>query len=94
MTPFYAQQPLTGGNRRRKPKHIAPRLLDWLCNGVPVYIRRRPHDGKVYATLYDYSPFIKEEPLEVVRVPIKVDTPKEFKPEEHPSVLKALERHK
>lgn len=69
---------------------VSPRLLDWALNGVPVYIRRRPADNKLYATTYDFSQFIKEPPLATVRVPVGADTPRDFKPEEHPKVLKAL----
>ena len=48
-----------------------PRTLDYLINGVPVYIRRRPTDGVAYATTYDFSRFIKEPPLATVRVRIE-----------------------
>lgn len=71
-------------------KSVSPRMLDWALNGVPVYIRRRPIDGCVYATLHDYSRFLKEEPLATVRVAITAETPADFNPEDHPSVLKKL----
>lgn len=84
----------TGGARVREAKHISPRLLDWVLNGVPVYIRRRPSDGIAYATTTDFSKFLTEAPLETIRVTIKKDTPKEFDPCTDPKVLAALERHK
>lgn len=84
----------TGGARIRAPQHVSPRLLDWVLNGVPVYIRRRPADGVPYATTYDFSKFLTEAPLETVRVQIAKDTPKEFDPCTAPSVLKALEKHR
>lgn len=69
---------------------ISPRLLDWAINGVPVYIRRRPFDGVIYATTHDFSRFIDEPVLATVRVPITAETPADFNPEEHESVLKKL----
>jgi len=49
-------------------RKISARELDWVLNGVPVYIRRRPLDGKLYATRFDFSQFVKEPPLATVRV--------------------------
>lgn len=70
---------------------LSPRLLDWALNGVPVYIRRRPADGVAYATTYDYSRFLPNEPpLDTVRVMIKPDTPASFDPTTAPIVLKLL----
>lgn len=71
-------------------RKISARELDWVLNGVPVYIRRRPLDGKLYATMFDFSQFVKEPPLATVRVRLAKDTPKDFKPEEHESVLKKI----
>lgn len=71
---------------KRRPK-MTPRQLDWILNGVPVYIRRRPSDGEVYATMYDFSRFIKEAPLAEVRVKITVETPKDYDPCTAPKVL-------
>jgi hypothetical protein len=65
-------------------------MLDWVLNGVPVYIRKRPSDGKLYATTYDFGRFLKEPALATVRVRLAKDTPKDFKPEEHRSVLKKM----
>jgi hypothetical protein len=69
---------------------VTPRMLDWAINGVPVYIRRAPVDGKAYATTYDYSRFIKEPPLETVRLMVKPDTLASWKPEEDPRILAKL----
>lgn len=69
---------------------ITPRLLDIVANGYPVFIRRRK-DGSIYATGHDFSNFLPDEPpLATVRVPITRDTPADFKPEEHASVLSKL----
>lgn len=76
---------------RRKPKMVmTPRLLDWILNGVPVYIRKRPADGALYATKYDFSRFIREEPVATVHVKITVETPKDFDPCGAPAVLAKL----
>lgn len=73
---------------------VTPRQLDWALNGMPVYIRRRPADGVAYATTYDFSRFIREEPLQVIRV--KFDTIEQFRdynPEKDPRIIRALEKH-
>lgn len=57
-------------SRRRIERNLTPRALDWACNGVPVYIRRRPVDGAVYATTFDFSKFVRDEPLETLRLPV------------------------
>lgn len=75
--------------RKHVPKPT-PRLLDWVLNGVPVYIRKRPIDGVLYATMTDFSRFIKEEPEATVRVKIAPDTPKDFDPCGAPEVLAKL----
>lgn len=74
---------------KRMPKPT-PRMLDWALNGVPVYIRKRPIDGQFYATMTDFSRFIKEAPEAEVRVRITVDTPKDFDPCGAPEVLAKL----
>lgn len=74
---------------------MTPRALDWMCNGVPVYIRRRPTDGGVYATTYDFSRFIREEPLETLRIPVgDLQDIRMWTPEQDPRVIEALARHK
>jgi len=65
---------------------VRPGVLDALINGTKVYINRRPQDGSVYATVHDFSRF-GVETLKVVRVPLSC-----LEPEQHPDVLKALER--
>lgn len=70
--------------------NISPRALDWILNGVPVYIRRAPIDGKAYATTYDFSKFVREAPLEIMRLPIEKDTLATWKPEADPRVIKKL----
>ena len=80
---------------RRAERHVTPRALDWMCNGVPVYIRRRPADGSVYATTYDFSRFIREEPLETLRIPVgDLQDIRMWTPEQDPRVIEALARHK
>lgn len=82
----YNGKPEVYMGHKRKPK-MTPRLMDWILNGVPVYIRKRPSDGVLYATTHDYSRFIREEPEATVRVKITVETPKDFDPCEAPEVL-------
>lgn len=48
---------------------ISPRQLDILCNGYPVRFYKRPADGVIYASLYDYSRF-RVDPLHTIRVPL------------------------
>lgn len=67
---------------------VTPRMLDWALNGVPVYIRRRPIDGVAYATIVDFSRFIREAPLHTMRV--RKDTPAGWDPTTHPSVVKKV----
>lgn len=75
-------------------RHLSPRALDWLCNGVPVYIRRRPADGSVYATTSDFSKFIKEPPLETLRVPVGgIEDIRKWEPEKDPRVIEAIAKH-
>lgn len=69
---------------------VSPRMLDWAINGVPVYIRRRPIDGVAYATTYDFSRFIKEEPLETMRVRVPKDALRDWDAEKDPRVIKKL----
>lgn len=69
---------------------ISPRMLDWICNGVPVYIRRRPSDGKAYATIQDFSRYIKEPPLETVRLMMTKDTPASWEPEKDIRIIRKL----
>lgn len=69
---------------------MTPRQLDWILNGVPVYIRKRPIDGVYYATMQDFSRFLKEAPDAEVRVKITVETPKDFDPCGAPEVLAKL----
>jgi hypothetical protein len=73
-----------------------PRTLDMLCRGIPVYIRRRPVDGSVYATVTDFSRFLPDEPpLEVVRIPVaEISHLREWKTEDDPRVIAALARHR
>lgn len=79
----------------RHEKNISPRALDWLCNGVPVYIRRRPSDGKVYATTFDFSKFVREDPLATLRVPVgDLKDLRGWEPETDPRVIEAMARHK
>lgn len=71
--------------------NISPRMLDWIINGVPVYIRRRPSDGVAYATTEDFSRFLPNEPaLETVRLMIEKDTPASWKPENDIRVIRKL----
>jgi len=70
---------------------MTPRQLDWLINGVPVYIRARPADGELYATACDFSKFLTEEPIATVRVKFDKHTPADWVPEEDPAVLRKLE---
>jgi hypothetical protein len=73
---------------------MSPRALDWCVNGVPVYIRRRPVDGSVYATTCDFSKFLREEPLETLRIPVgDVYDIRDWKAELDPRVIAALDRH-
>lgn len=72
---------------------ITPRILDWMINGVPVYIRRRPADGVAYATTFDFSKFIKEAPLETMRLPVEKDTLATWEPENDPRVKKKLKEY-
>jgi hypothetical protein len=69
---------------------ISPRLLDYVLNGVPVYIRRRPADGVAYATTYDFSRFIKEAPLATMRLRVEKDTLATWEPETDPRVIAKL----
>jgi hypothetical protein len=76
-------------------KSPTPRQLDWLCNGVPVYIRRRPSDGKVYATTADFSRFIREEPLETLRISFaSIDDIRNWEPEADERVKKAMAKYR
>jgi hypothetical protein len=80
--------------RPRAPRHVSPRALDWCINGVPVYIRRRPADGTVYATTADFSMFLREEPLETLRIPVgDISDIRAWEPEKDPRVLEAIARH-
>ncbi len=72
---------------------MSPRALDWLVNGVPVYIRRRPIDGVAYATVQDLSKFIDEPPLEVVRLMSDKDTLATWEPADDPRILAKLEEY-
>jgi hypothetical protein len=65
-------------------------MLDWVLNGIPIYIRRRPIDGVAYATINDFSKFVKEPPLDTMRVRITKDTPAGWDPTSHPRVVKKL----
>ncbi len=85
----YNAKPEVYRGHRRKAK-MTPRLMDWILNGVPVYIRRRPVDGALYATAYDFSRFLKEEPEATVRVKITAETARDFDPETAPEVLAKL----
>jgi len=75
---------------------MSPRALDWVCNGVPVYIRRRPADGSVYATTFDFSKFLPHEPpLETLRIGVgDVYDIRAWEPEKDPRVIEAIERHR
>lgn len=80
--------------KKREPTHITPRQLDWLCNGVPVYIRRRPADGAVYATTTDFTRFITEPPLETLRIPLEsVEHIRYWQPEADERVQAAMKRY-
>lgn len=46
---------------------MTPKQLDYIINGAKVFIYKRPSDGKIYASLHDYSVF-GVGALEVVRV--------------------------
>ena len=88
---FQPPEPYTAGARKRKAKHVSPRALDYMLNGVPVYIRRRPADQVAYATTYDFSKFVMEEPLQVVRKKFNnLDEIRAYKPDEDPVILKLL----
>lgn len=77
--------------KRYVRKNLTPRQLDWLLNGVPVYIRRRP-DGTLYATSFDFSKFLPgEEPEATLRLRFDKFTPADWVPEEDPKVLEKLE---
>jgi hypothetical protein len=62
-------------SQKMTPKRRPQPLLETINHGrsksdsVIVYIRRSPVDGSVYATTLDFSKYIMEPPLEVVRVP-------------------------
>lgn len=72
-----------------------PRQLDWLCNGVPVYIRRRPADGTLYATTFDFSKFVRDEPLETLRIPIgDLKGIRDWDPEADERVIAAMAKHR
>lgn len=73
---------------------VSPRMLDWAINGVPVYIRRGPIDGKAYATTYDYSRFLPHDsPLETMRVRVPKDALRDWDAAKDPRVIKALEKY-
>lgn len=69
---------------------VSPRMLDWMLNGVPVYIRRRPIDGVAYATIQDFSRFIKEAPLETIRLMVDKDTLASWEPEKDIRIIRKL----
>jgi hypothetical protein len=74
---------------------LSPRALDWICNGVPVYIRRRPLTGEVYATLHDFSKFIHEPPLEVMRLRVgDLADIRTWEPEKDARVMAAMHKHR
>lgn len=71
---------------------ISPRMLDWIVNGVPVYIRKHP-DGTYYATTEDFSKYLTDRPVETVRLEIEHNTPASWKPEQDERVLAKLREY-
>jgi hypothetical protein len=74
---------------------LSPRALDWMFNGVPVYIRRKPLTGEVYATTHDFSKHISEPPLETVRLPVGDLTDiRTWQPEKDERVIAVMEKYR
>lgn len=73
----------------------SPRVLDWVINGVPVYIYERPQAGAVgwtryYSSTHDYARF-RLEPMMVIRVrPPMPEFIGPWNPEYDPAVLARL----
>jgi hypothetical protein len=65
-------------------------MLDWALNGVPVYIRKRPIDGAVYATTFDFSKFIREAALETMRVHVPKNALRNWDAAQDPRVKKKI----
>lgn len=68
---------------------LSPGLLDWIANGVPVRIYKRP-DDTVYASVEDFSRF-GVEPVETIRVSCTPTLPADI--QTWPEVIAALARH-
>lgn len=72
--------------------NISPRMLDWLINGVPVYIYKHP-DGSYYAATEDFNRYFAVKSVETVRLPIEPNTPVTWKPELDERVLAKLREY-
>jgi hypothetical protein len=75
----------------RKVSDMTPRELDILAYGLKVYIRARPTDASLYATIHDFSKFIDEEPVATIRVPASELT-EDWSVDTCPIVAAALKR--
>jgi hypothetical protein len=73
--------------------NVTLKMIDWALHGVPVYFHRSVGTGEVYATTHDFSRFIKEPPIEIVRVRITPDTPAGYDCATDPVILNRLKEY-